>query len=152
MRHPGRRTLGRRRGDVDDRRVPRRPQARERGADRAHVAHHVQLPVGVPFLVRHLLEARLPRDPDVVDENVETAERLRRLLDGALGLPRHTQVSLHVARLADPGCLAPAAADHARALLDEQPCGRQADAVGRSGDEAGAVTKAEIHGSLAYPA
>ncbi len=61
---------------------------RERGADRAHVAHHVELPVLLPLLVRHFLELRLTGDADVVDEHVEPAERARGLLDDALGLAR----------------------------------------------------------------
>ena len=87
----------------------RRAEVREAGADRAHVAHHVQLPVRLPFLVRHLLEPSLPRDPDVVDEAVEPAERGRRLSDQALGLPRLREIAGDVPRLADarlaPGCV-----------------------------------------------
>ena len=62
------------------------------GANRAHVAHDVELPVGIPLLVGHLLEARLPRDADVVDENVEATESVHRLGDGALGLAGERQV------------------------------------------------------------
>ena len=74
VRHAGRRTLARRRRDVDDR-AASVTQARQGGADRPHVAHDVQLPVLVPLLVRDVFEPRLAGHADVVDENVQTAER-----------------------------------------------------------------------------
>ena len=71
------------------------------GADRPHVAHDVQLPVRVPLVVAHILEARLPRDAGVVHEHVEPAKSRSCLRDGALGLTRDFEVACHVERLAD---------------------------------------------------
>ena len=48
-------------------------------------------------------------------------------------------------RLADPGRVAAAARDHARALRCEQPRRLESDARGRAGDEAAAVPETEIH-------
>ena len=59
----------------------------ERRPDRAHVAHHVELPVHVPLGILDLLEARLPRDADVVDEDVEPSEQRCRLAHNPFGSP-----------------------------------------------------------------
>ena len=98
---------------------PPLPQMRQGGADRSHVAHHVQLPVRVPLVVGDVLEPRLPRDADVVDEHVEPAERGRGLADGALGLSRRARDPRHVRGLADAGRSPRPHGGDARALLDE---------------------------------
>jgi hypothetical protein len=76
---------------------------------------------------------------------------MHRFLHRTLGLAGNGQVGNDVCRFADAGRLAATAADDTRAFLDQRPHGREPDAVGRPGDEAGTVAKAEIHGSLAYP-
>ena len=145
--HPGRRALGCGRGNIDDRGALRRPQVRECGADRAHIAHHVQLPVGVPLLVRDLLEPGLPRDADVVDEDVEAAERLRRLLHRrARARPPAPRSAWTWSPPRCPGAsVRPQVTTRAPSSSSSRARG-QADAVGRAGHEAGAVAKAEIHG------
>ena len=66
-------------------------QVRQRGADRPHIAHDVQLPVRVPLVVVDVLEPRLTRDAGVVDEHVEPAERGDRLGNGPLRLSRRAR-------------------------------------------------------------
>ena len=147
MRHPGRRALPGGRRDVHDR-SPALPQGRQGRANRAHVAHDVQLPVGIPLLVEHLLEARLPRDADVVDENVEAAERVHRRGDGVLGLAGERQVSRHVCDLAGSGRIPAPARDDARALSDELTRDLEPDPGGRAGNQAPLAVETEIHGRL----
>ena len=125
-------------------------EVRQRGADRPHVAHDVQLPVRVPLVVGHVLEPRLPRDADVVDEHVEPAESSRGLCDGALGLSGRREIAGHVERLADAGRRAPAARRDASALLGELSRDGSADAARRAGDEARPACESQIHGELAY--
>ena len=120
-------------------------QVRQRRADRAHVAHDVELPVRVPLLVGDVLEPRLPRDADVVDEHVEPAERRRGLGDDALGLAGEREIGNDVRDLADAGRVAPPARDDARAFADELPHDLEPDSAGRAGDEAPLAGEAEIH-------
>ena len=115
-------------------------------ADRAHVAHHVQLPERVPLLVGDLLEAGLIGVADVVYEAVQAAERADRLVDDAFGLAPAREIGCDVKSLTDAGRIVAATGrDHARALVRQQPRGRQPDAAGRAGDEANAVAESEIH-------
>ena len=93
---------------------------RECGADRAHVAHHVQAPVFVPLLVGHLLESGLPRDAHVVYEHVEASERGDRLGDCPLGLASLAEIGGDVQRLPDPGRTAAPAGDDLRPFGEEQ--------------------------------
>ena len=103
---------------------------RERGADRAHIAHDVQLPHRVPLLVRNILEASLDRIADVVHENVEASELGDRGLDEACRRVRLGQVGPDMKRLADRGRFAPAGGDDPRALRHEQLRRLEADPTG----------------------
>ena len=99
----------------------------ERHADRAHVAHDVQLPVRVPFLVRNLLQVSVPRDADVVHEDVEPSEHGDGLAHGASGMPGSERSTVDMSDLADARRSAPAAGEHSRALGEEEPRGLQPD-------------------------
>ena len=122
----------------------------KRGADRSDVAHDVQLPVGVPFVVSDVLESRLARDAGVVHQQLEPTEGGGRLVDGPFGLSRDLQVARHMQRLADAGRSPSAAGHDASTLLDELCRDRTADAARRTGDEARSPCESQIHGELAY--
>ena len=122
---------------------------RERSSDRAHVAHDVQLPHRIPVLVGDLLEARLNRVADVVDEDVKAPELAHRGLDQPCRRVGLGQVRPHVQRLADRGRLAPAAGDDPRAFRDEQLCRLEADPARRAGDDARLPVQSEVHRRLA---
>src|ERR687896_1406880 len=100
------------------------------GPDRPDVAHDVQLPERIPLLVGHLLEAGLPREADIVDEDVETAQLTNRLLHERRRGRWLGEVGDDVQRLADPRFCAPAARDHARAFFCEQAGDLASDAAG----------------------
>ncbi len=119
---------------------------RQRSANRSDVAHHVQLPVGVPLVVGNVLEARVPRDPDVVDEHVEPAERGARLGDRTLGLTGAREIRRDVgeprprrvpARRPQVTTRAPSATSW-RATSRPMP-------AGRAGDETPLAGESEIH-------
>ena len=122
---------------------------RERGPSRPHVAHHVELPVGVPLGVLDLLEPRLSRQPDVVDEHVEPTERAHRLLDHPTGFLDLAQIGSDVQRLPDARCNAAAAGHDVRAFHGEHPRGGKTDPGCRAGDEARLPAQTEIQGWLA---
>ena len=112
-------------------------------ADRAHVAHHVQLPRLLPLLVGHLVERRAgSREADVVDEHVDRPSS-RRLGDhAARARPARDEVGRDVERLADARRLARGrTVDDPGALLGEQPRGLEPDPAGRAGDDADAVAR-----------
>ena len=93
------------------------------------------MPHRVPVVVGHLLEARVHGEADVVDEDVETAERVDRGVDDPrrrLGLG---EIRADVQLLPDPGRIAPPAGRDARALGDEELRRLEADPAGRAGDE-----------------
>ena len=92
VRHARRRTLARGRGDVDDRSSTPFAHRRQRSADRPDVTHQVQLPVRVPLVVGNVLELRLTRRADVVDEAVDRSE----LGEGAVDHPLRSAGSREV--------------------------------------------------------
>jgi hypothetical protein len=93
------------------------------GADRADIAHDVQLPELVPLLVGHLFERALVCEADVVDEHVDSAEPLFDLADEALRFAELCEIGCDMQRLADlRRPVAPARGDDRRAFRREQPC------------------------------
>ena len=102
----------------------------------AHVAHHVQLPHRIPVRVRNLLEPRLDRDADVVDEHVEPAERIDGLLDETRRRVRLGQVGANMERFTTVGRVAATAADDTGSLGHEQLGRLEPDPTGRAGDDA----------------
>ena len=111
----------------------------------AHEAHHVQLPHLLPLLVGDLGEARVDREADVVDEDVEPAELADGGVDDACGRVRLGEVGANVELLPDSRRLAPPARRDARALGREQLGRLEADPAGRAGDETRLPLEAEIH-------
>ena len=78
---------------------------RQRRADGAHVREDVDLEGAQPVVVRQLVERRLPRRADVVDQDVEAAEALDTGGDRLRGPGRDAQVDLaaeHVGRTLRP--------------------------------------------------
>ena len=131
--------------------APRALHRRQHGADRADVAHDVQLPELVPLLVGDLLERALVRDADVVHEHVDAAElgfglaiEPLRLAGATRDRPRRAAPR----RRRAPSSRRPVVTTR-RAFGREQPGRLEADAAGRAGDDADGVAQAEIHGSLA---
>jgi len=102
------------------------------------------VPELVPLLVGDGEEIALLGEAGVVHQHVDLADGL----DQALGLARPREVALHVPLLPDHGRLAATGCDHSRALLDEQPSRREPDAPGRAGDDADAVSQAQIQGRV----
>src|SRR5262249_5005230 len=127
--------------------------------DRAHEAHHVQLPHLVPLLVGQLLEARLVGDPNVVDEAVDLTQRRRYFVDDLtrrLGLPQvGGDAENRAGRLARVfHALRVAADDGYSGALGGEELGRcQPDSVAGAGDDADTVTEADVQsrGSLVRP-
>ncbi len=119
---------------------------RQRRSDRADIAHDVELPVRVPLLVGDVLEARLARDPDVVDQDVETAERSDRLGHGALWLARHGQVALDVECLSDAGRGAATTGCDAGGLCRKLRGDFTPDPARRARDETDPIGEPELHG------
>ncbi len=145
MRHAGRGALSGRRGDIDDG-TPALEEKRQPGANRADVAHHVQLPVRVPLLVRYLVEACLPGCADVVDEHVEAAERGRGFRDDPRRLTCAAQIRYDMQQLTHVWRFASAARDNPGSLRGEHAGGLQADAARGARDEAAPVAQAKVHG------
>ena len=154
VRHPGRGPLARGRGDVHDHAAAALLHLRQRRTDRAHVAHHVQLPHLLPVHVGELLEAELVGGADVVHEHStgpsaravsatsssgaagsarsQTTPELRSALGRALSTRSESRPQTTTR--------APSSASSAR--------GREADPPGRAGDDAHTVTQAEVQGRL----
>jgi hypothetical protein len=88
-------------------------------------------------------------EADVVDEDVETPQRVDRGVDGPrrrLGLG---EIRADVQPLPDPGCVAPPAGRDARAFGDEELCRLEADPAGRAGDETRLPLQPQIQRPLA---
>src|ERR687887_653222 len=115
------------------------------GADRAHVAHHVELPVALPFRVLDLLEASNARDAGVVDENVETAESLGRAGNRATRPLRLCEVDANVRSLAHARRLSAAACHDPRAFCRQETRGLEADSGRRARDEARFAVESKLH-------
>jgi broad specificity phosphatase PhoE len=118
---------------------------RKRLADRAHVAHDVELPIRVPLVVADLLEARVPRNTDVVDEDVQSAQLRGSLGDDPFGLAGMGQVGDDMRLLAHAGPGTSSTRDDAGALVDELLDDDAADPTGRAGDEATLSSERQIH-------
>jgi probable phosphoglycerate mutase len=87
----------------------------------------------------------MSRDSDVVDQDVEPAERRGRFGDDPLGLAGACEVRLDVGLLAGVRRSSPPAGDDAAALVDELAHDHQADPARRADDEASLAAEAEIH-------
>src|SRR5262249_9787873 len=132
-------------GDVDDR-AAAPAHFGEHRADRAHVAHDVQLPHLVPLRVRDRVEVDLVCDADVVDEAIDRAG-LPNELSRRIGV---SEIGGDAKRFADAGRTATARRHNACTPLGEHLRDSAADATRRAGDDADAIAKPEIHGRLAY--
>src|SRR4249919_1307832 len=106
---------------------------RERAPDGPHVAHDVQLPIRIPLVVSDLLEARLPCDTDVVDEDVEAADGFDGNLDDPLRFARQGEICDDVGLLPHVRWRPSTAGDDARTFFDELPHDGEPDPGGRAG-------------------
>jgi 2,3-bisphosphoglycerate-dependent phosphoglycerate mutase len=120
---------------------------RQRGANRPHVAHDVQLPVRVPLSVIHVLEAGLTGNSSVVHEHIESAKRRHGLRDYALRIAGKSEIAHDVKRLPHAGSVSPPTGRNASSLRDKLPRDLAANPSRRTGDEAAAIVEAEVHGS-----
>ena len=122
----------------------------------AHRRHHVQLPGRLPVLVGDVVELSPLRLAGVVDDHVEAAEALGRLLEDALARVGVGDVERKRRRLAALGAAASAAAlgelvlaardeQDGRALLAEAVSDVEADAAAGAGDDARLAGEAEVH-------
>jgi hypothetical protein len=87
-------------------------------------------------------------DANVVHEDVEAAQELRRGVDHAFGLASAGEVRLDVPCFSDPGRASPPARHDSPALACELAHDLEPDPAGRAGDEAALARESEIHGGL----
>ena len=123
-----------------------------RAARIAHITHHVELPVRVPLLVGNVLEPRVSRDACVVDEDVEPRELAGGLCGHPFGLAGLREIGNDVRKLADTGCVAPAARDHACSLGDEQPDRLEADTARGARHEGALPFQSEVQSAASVSA
>ncbi|NYD51442.1 hypothetical protein BJY14_007425 [Actinomadura luteofluorescens] len=139
------------RGDVHDR-APALQDARQRRPGGPHRAEQVEVEHPPPLLVADVEEpaegqpVRVAR-ADVVDEEVDPADRGERLIDDRRRPAAGAQVDGHgrgggLLQLGGDGA---GGAHHPDALRGQGPGDREADAATRAGDQSGPAADAEIH-------
>jgi hypothetical protein len=144
VRHPRGGPLARRRRDVHYR-AASATQMRQRGSDRTHIAHDVELPVRIPLLVSDLLEARVPCDAHIVDEDVQPAESRCCLGKCALWPAGQREVDAQVRDLSDTRRVPAAASHDSSAFGGEEPGDLEPDARRRPRHETRLAAESEIH-------
>jgi broad specificity phosphatase PhoE len=123
----------------------------KRPADAAYVAHDVELPVLVPLLVLHILEARLAGDSDVVHEDVEPTERSCGFRDRALGLAWAREVGDDVGHLAGTRRVPATARNDEPVLGGQLTHDLEPDPARRAGHETPLAGESEIHALYRIP-